>query len=433
MVQFFIHRPVAAIVISLATLLLGFLALIALPLSQYPDVVPPQVVITAFYPGQNAQRVSNEVAQPIEEQVNGVEKMLYMESQCTNDGAMRLTVTFAVGTNPDQAQVLVQNRVAVAIPRLPEATRNIGVVTKKQSTGILMVVSMYAEDGPDGKPMMDQLTVSNYARIQIRDELARIPGVGDVAMSGEREYSMRVWLDPNKMADFGLTASDVVNAIRSQNLTVAAGQIGAPPSPTGQAFQMVIKTQGRLTDPASFEKIVIKTTASERLVRLIDVVRDEQGVELGARNYDSSSSLDGRPSIGMPVFQLPGANAFDTAEMVQRKMEELSSQFPEGLKYAIVFNPTSFVAESVAEVVRTLFEAVALVAIVVLLFLQNWRAAVIPMLAVPVALVGTWPRCMFLVIRSIISPCSVWYWPSESWWMMLSSWSKRLKLKSPKA
>jgi multidrug efflux pump len=392
---FFVRRPVAAIVISVLITLLGVLALIALPLSQYPNVVPPQVVVMAFYPGQNATRVATEVAQPIEEQINGVEKMLYMESQCTNDGVMRLVITFDVGTDPDKAQVLVQNRVSIAVPRLPEVTRNIGVTTKKQSSAILLVVSMYSEDGADGKPLHSQLTVSNYARIQVKDELARIQGVGDVFMFGEREYSMRIWLDPNKMADYRLNPSDVIAAIRGQNLTVAAGQVGGPPAPTGQGFQLVVRTQGRLPDADAFKQIVVKTEPGERLVRLYQVVRDDyedgsrSGIELGARSYDTAATLDGRPSVGMPIFQLPGGNAFATAEEIQSKMVELEKRFPAGMKYSIIFNPTSFVEESIAEVVRTLFEAVILVAIVVLLFLQNWRAALIPMLAVPVALIGT--------------------------------------------
>ena len=407
---YFVRRPVAAIVISVAFLLAGLLSLTALPLSQYPDVVPPQIVVTAFYPGQSAGKVSVEVAQPIEEQINGVEGMLYLESQCTNDGAMRIVVTFEVGTNPDQAQVLVQNRVAIATPKLPELVRNIGVVTKKQSSAILLVVTMYSEDGPDGKPIHDQLTVSNYARTQVRDELARIRGVGDVGIFGEREYSVRVWLDPNKLSDYKLRADDVVAAIRSQNLTVAAGQIGAQPAPANQNFQYVLTAQGRLTTTADFEQIIVKAPGNDQLVRLIDVVRDVRidaesgneirGVELGARNYDTSAMLDGGPSIGMPVFQLPGGNAFDTAELVQARVMELSKAFPAGMKYSIVFNPTTFVQDSVSEVVKTLFEAVILVALTVLLFLQNWRAALIPILAVPVALLGTL-AAMYLLGYSI--------------------------------
>jgi multidrug efflux pump len=405
--HYFITRPVAAMVLSLLMLLLGGLALTALPISQYPDVVPPQVVITAVYPGQSAEKVAAEVADPIEEQVNGVENMEYMESQCTNDGSMKLTVTFKIGTNPDTAQVLVQNRVAIATPKLPEVVRQVGVVTKKQSSAILLVVSVYSEDreaadpANPGKtvrvPVHSPLTVSNYARKNIKDELARIEGVGDVFLFGEREYSMRIWLDPRKMADYGLSGTDVVNQVRAQNVTVAAGQIGAPPSPAGQAFQMVINTRGRLADEKAFEQVVLKASG-EQLVKLKDVVRDTvkapdggdiTGVELGARSYDTSASLDGRPSIGMPIFQLPGANAFDTALQVQQKVAELEKKFPPGMKSAIVFNPTTFVRDSVLEVVHTLFEAVLLVAIVVMLFLQEWRAVLIPMAAIPVALVGT--------------------------------------------
>jgi multidrug efflux pump len=397
--HFFIHRPVAAMVLSILTVLVGVLALTALPISQYPEVVPPQVVITAVYPGQNAQKVADEVASPIEEQINGVENMLYMESQCTNDGAMRLTVTFKTGTNPDQAQVLVQNRVAIATPKLPDVVKNIGVVTKKQSSAILLVVSMFAKPDADGKTKFSQLDVSNYARLNVKDDLARIDGVGDVFMFGEREYSMRVWLDPQKLVDYQLNPADVVAAVRAQNVAVASGTIGAPPAPTGQNFQLTVTTQGRLLDPAAFENIVVKSNGSEQLVRVRDVVRDPKtvngrevrGVELGARSYDSNATLDGRESIGMPIFQLPGGNAFDTAQAIRAKMKELreSKNWPDGMEYAIIFDPTTFVQASVEEVVKTLFEAVVLVAVVVLVFLQNWRAAVIPMLAIPVALVGT--------------------------------------------
>src|SRR5579883_2536409 len=399
--HFFIHRPVFALVLSVLVTLAGLLALTALPIAQYPDVVPPQVVVTATYPGADARTVSETVAVPIEEQVNGVENMLYMESQCTNDGAMRLVITFAVGTNPDTAQVLVQNRVAIATPRLPDVVKQIGVVTKKQSTAILLVVNVYSADDPKtGKPVHDQLEVSNFARLQVKDELARLAGVGDVFLFGEREYSMRVWLDPNKMADYNLAAGDVVNALQAQNQQVAAGQIGGPPAPTGQTFQMVVTTRGRLPDAAAFQDVVVKSgPTGEQLVRVKDLVRDPVtvdgrevgGVELGARSYDSSAMLNGKPSVGLPIFQLPGANAFDTALSARAKMDQLrkSGSWREGMEYDIVFDPTTFVEASVNEVVRTLFEAIVLVAVVVLVFLQNWRAALIPMLAVPVALVGT--------------------------------------------
>ncbi len=383
--RFFIDRPIAAFVISFVLVLLGTLSLTSMPIAQYPDVVPPQVVVTAIYPGANAKIVSETVAAPLELEINGVENMLYMESQCTNDGAMRLIVTFKHGTSPDTAQVLVQNRVAVATPKLPEDVRRIGVVTKKQSSAILLVVSIYAENGPDGKPLKDQLEVSNYATLNIKDELARINGVGDVFSFGQREYSMRIWLDPNKMADRQLTPTEVIGQIRAQNQQVAAGTIGQPPAPAGQGFQYTINTQGRLKDEKSFENIVLKVGANEELVRLKDVGR----VELGARSYESSSALDGKASIGLPIFQLPGANALDTADAVKAKMVELEKKFPPGIKYAIVFNPTTFVKSSVQEVVKTLFEAFGLVFLVVLIFLQSWRAAIIPMIAVPVSLIGT--------------------------------------------
>ncbi|MFO0850305.1 MAG: efflux RND transporter permease subunit [Gemmataceae bacterium] len=392
MFLFFVRRPVFAIVLSLVTVLVGLLALTALPIAQYPEVVPPQVVITGFYPGANALTVAATVASPIEEQVNGVENMLYMESQCTNDGSMRLTVTFATGTNPDTAQVLVQNRVAIALPKLPDVVRAIGVTTKKQSSAILLVVSLYSpEDPATRKPKLEQLEVSNYARLQVKDDLARIQGVGDVYMFGEREYSVRVWLDPDKMADNSLSASDVTNAIRAQNREVAAGQIGQAPTPGGLNFQLAVNTQGRLPDAKAFEDIVVKAgpdgMGGEQLVRVRDVGR----VELGARSYDTAATLDGRPSIGMPIFQLPGANAFQTAEAVRAKMAELraSSGWPSGIEYAIIFDPTTFIEASVEAVLDTLLEAVVLVAIVVLVFLQSWRAAVIPMLSVVVSLVGT--------------------------------------------
>lgn len=398
MAQFFITRPIGAVVIALLTIIAGLLALTALPISQYPDVVPPQVVVTAVYPGQNAEKVAVEVAQPIEEQVNGVENMLYMESQSTNDGAMRLTVTFKVGTDPDMAQVLVQNRVSTALAKLPDVVKQIGVTTKKQSTAILLVVTLYADIDPKTKlPKKDQLALSNFGRINVKDDLARVPGVGDVVIFGEREYSIRVWLDPAKMNDFSLGVDDVTRAIQGQNLSVASGQIGAPPAPSGQNFQFTVTTDGRLPDPKAFESIVVKNTG-EQVVHLGEVVRDarevngstESGIELGARSYDTFAMSDGRPAVGLPVFQLPGANALDTARAVKKKMRDLAPELErQGIKYDFVFDPTLFIEDSVSAVVHTLFEAIVLVAVVVLVFLQNWRAALIPMLAIPVALIGT--------------------------------------------
>ena len=283
------------------------------------------------------------------------------------------------------------------MPKLPEDVRRVGVVTKKQSTAILLVVNIYSEDGPDGKPIHDQLKVSNYATLQIKDELARVDGIGDVFMFGARDYAVRVWLDPAKMDDMKLAANDVVNAIRRQNVQVAAGQIGQPPTPKGTAFQLVVTSPGRLPDANAFKNIIVKRGDKEQLVRLKDVVRDpwtddgakHEGVELGARSYDTTSTLDGRPSVGLATFQLPGANAFETAQKTREVMKRLEERFPAGMKYSIVFDPTQFVEASVEAVVNTLFEAIVLVFVVVLVFLQNWRSALIPMLAVPVALIGT--------------------------------------------
>lgn len=388
--HFFITRPVFAAVLSILMLLAGGLAFTQLPIAQYPDVVPPQIVITATYPGADARTVSETVAAPIEEQVNGVEGMLYMESQATNDGALRLTVTFRHGTDPDTAQVLVQNRVAIATPKLPEDVRRLGVITKKQSTAILLVVNLYSKQKastPD-EVFEQQLAVSRHANLAVKDVLARINGVGDVFMFGNRDYAMRVWLNPDRMTDLNLTPNEVVDAIRKQNVQVAAGQIGQPPAPRGQNLQLVINTQGRLKTEEQFRSIVIKTgPTGEALIRVKDVAR----VELGAKSYDSSSALDNRPAVGLPIYQLPGANAFTTARDIKDKMKELRADpaWPDDIEYDIVFDPTEFISASVEAVVHTLFEAIVLVFIVVLVFLQNWRAALIPMLAVPVALIGT--------------------------------------------
>jgi multidrug efflux pump len=379
--HFFIDRPIFAGVISIVITLVGVIALMGLPVAQLPDIAPPTVQISANYPGANAQVVTDTVATPIEQQVNGVENMLYMSSQSTSDGNMTLTVTFKLGTNLDTAQVLVQNRVALAEPVLPEEVRRSGVSVKKQSPDITMVVHLVSPD-----ESLDQLFTSNYALLQVRDELARLDGVGDINVFGAREYAMRVWLDPNKVAARNLTARDVVTAIQEQNVQVAAGIVGAPPVPAGQAaFQYTVSTQGRLADERAFGEIVIKTGADGQVTRVRDVAR----TELAARDYTVGSFLSQKPATALVIFQRPGSNAIATSDAVRAKMEELKRRFPQGLDYQIIYDPTVSVRESIHEVQKTLFEAVLLVVIVVLVFLQTWRATIIPLVAIPVSLIGT--------------------------------------------
>ncbi|MGH7820870.1 MAG: efflux RND transporter permease subunit, partial [Candidatus Binatia bacterium] len=372
--HFFIDRPIFATVISIVIVVLGAIAYRSLPVASYPDIVPPTIVVRASYPGASPEVIAETVATPIEQEVNGVEDMLYMSSQATTDGQMTLTITFGLGTDLDTAQVLVQNRVAIAEPRLPEDVRRIGVTTTKSSPDLLMVVHLLSPD-----ERHDQLYIGNYALIRLRDVLARIDGVGDVTVFGLREYSMRVWLDPERLASRSLTTSDVVQALRAQNVQVASGTIGQPPVPAGGAFQLSVNTLGRLLAPEEFDEIVVKTGADGRLTRLGDVAR----IELGARDYAVNSYLDNQPAVGMGIFQRPGSNALATAEAIERTMEELSRDFPQGLEHRIVYNPTLFIRESIDAVIHTLFEAVGLVVIVVLVFLQTWRASVIPLLAIP--------------------------------------------------
>lgn len=395
--HFFIDRPIFASVLSIVIVIVGGVALSQLPIAQYPDVAPPTVQVTATYPGANAVTVAETVATPIELEVNGVERMLYMSSKCTNDGQMMLDVTFELGTNLDTAQVLVQNRVAVAEAKLPEEVKRLGVTTKKKSPSILLCVNLISPDASK-----DQLYLSNFASLNVKDDLARIKGVGDVAFLGPRDYSMRVWLDPNKLASRQMNAGDVLKAIREQNVQVAAGRIGQPPVEGGVAvpFQLPINTQGRLTSVEQFEKIVVKGGDKGQLVYLRDVVRDpvrdatgrivESGIVLGAKNYDVNSYLSGEPSVTLAVFQLPGSNALDTATEIRKRMADLKSTvFPDGVDYRIEYDTTVFVQESIASVYHTLIEAFVLVFVVVLVFLQNWRATIIPMVAVPVSLIGT--------------------------------------------
>jgi multidrug efflux pump subunit AcrB len=384
--RFFIDRPIFAWVISIVIVLAGLAAVYLLPIAQYPEITPPTVQVSCQYAGASATVVADTVAAPIEQQVNGVENMLYMSSQSTNDGSYNLSVTFELGTNLDMAQVLVQNRVNLAMPTLPDAVKATGVSVKKKSPSILLVVNLYADTDPaTGKPAFGQLYLSNYATINVKDQLARLKGVGDVSFLGQQDYSMRVWLDPQKLATRKLTADDVVKVLREQNVQVAAGQIGQQPVPKGQDFQYTMTTLGRLVEPSQFEGIVLKTGAKGEVTFLKDVGR----IELGAKNQDTRCLLDGKPSVGLAVFQLPGSNALTVADLVKAKMKELRADFPQGLQYAIVYDTTPFIKESVHEVFKTLFEAVILVAVVVLFFLQDWKALVLPLIDVGVSLVGT--------------------------------------------
>jgi multidrug efflux pump subunit AcrB len=379
-VRFFIHRPVAAAVLSLIVVLAGSIALYYLPITQYPEITPPTVEVSAIYPGANAQTVVDTVAAPIEQQVNGVEDMLYMSSQSTNDGKYTLTVTFRNGTDLNLAQILVQNRVSLAQPILPELVKRRGVTVKKKSPSIMMIINLYSPDGS-----RDNIYLSNYATIQLRDELSRINGVGDITYIGQRDYSMRVWLDPEQMAVRNLSPQDVLNAVEQQNVQVAAGQIGAPPINRGQAFQYNMTTLGRLSDTDQFGSMLIKADSEGRLIRLRDVAR----IELGAQDYDQVCTFDGKPSVALSVFQLPGSNALEVAKDIRAKLEELRDRFPAGLDYEIVYDTTPFITESIQEVFYALRDAIILVAIVVFVFLQSWRSAIIPLVAVPVAVVGT--------------------------------------------
>lgn len=378
--SFFIDRPIFATVISLFIIILGSIAYVTLPVAQYPEVVPPTIVVRASYPGASPEVIAATVATPIEQEVNGVEDMLYMSSQCTTDGAMMLTVTFALGTDLNVAQVLVQNRVAVALPKLPEEVRRLGVTTIKSSPDLLLVVHLHSPGGE-----YDQLYVGNYGLLQLRDTLARVDGVGDVNIVGLREYSMRIWLDPRKLAHLSLTAGDVVRSLQEQNIQVASGVIGQQPVPPGGAFQLSVNTLGRLLEPGEFEQIIVRTGEDGRVVRVRDVAR----VELGARDYATEGKMDEHPAVAMIISQRPGSNSLATAERVQAMMEEMKLSFPPGIDYKIVYNPTVFVRESINAVMTTLWEAVILVVIVILVFLQNWRASVIPLVAIPVSLIGT--------------------------------------------
>jgi multidrug efflux pump len=379
--NFFIKRPIFAAVISIIIFVIGALAYFRLPLSEYPEVVPPTVVVRTSYPGANPTVIADTVASPLEQQINGVEGMLYMFSQATADGVMTLTITFGLGTDLDKAQVQVQNRVSQTLPRLPQEVQRLGVTTEKTSPDLLMVVHL---ESPDNR--YDMLYLANLAILQVKDELGRLPGVGNVQVFGAGDFSMRVWLNPNKLASHNLTATDVVQAIREQNVQVAAGVLGAPPTNTGStAFQLLVNTQGRLTTEEEFGNIIVRAAKNGQITRIRDLGR----VELGSSTYALRSLLDNKPAAALPISQRPGSNALQTSQQVRDTMERLKKSFPEGVDYKIVYDPTVFVRESIQAVGHTFVEALILVVIVVLVFLQTWRASIIPLLALPVSLIGT--------------------------------------------
>jgi multidrug efflux pump len=378
--KFFIERPIFAAVLSAVILLAGLISMINLPISEYPSVVPPSVVVTAQYPGANPKVIAETVASPLEEQINGVENMLYMQSQANSDGTMTLTITFKLGTNPDLAQQQVETRVNQALPRLPQDVQRLGVTTVKSSPTLTMVVHLVSPNNKYGSTYL-----RNYALINVRDRLERIQGVGQVTLWGSGDYSMRVWLDPRKVAEHDMTANDVVAAIRAQNLQVAAGQIGASPSIPDTQLQLNVNAQGRLQTEDQFRDIVLKTSPDGGVTRLKDVAR----IELGASEYARRSLLDNKSAVAMAIFELPGANSLDISQHVRETMKALQTDMPEGVSYDIVYDPTQFVRASIHAVIHTLLEAIALVVLVVIVFLQTWRASVIPLIAVPVSIIGT--------------------------------------------
>jgi HAE1 family hydrophobic/amphiphilic exporter-1 len=378
--HFFVNRPIFAAVLSIVLLIVGGIAYTQLPVAQYPEIAPPTIVVRASYPGADAETVAATVATPLEQEINGVEHMLYMSSYSSGDGSMALTITFALGTDLDAAQVLVQNRVSIAEPRLPEEVRRLGITTAKSSPDLMMVIHMLSPDDT-----YDQLYVSNYARSRVRDVLLRLEGVGDVQIFGEREYSLRVWLDPEKLSAYGMTAGDVVQALRDQNVQVSGGSIGAPPIGDGSAFQYTVTTQGRFDDARDFRYVIVKSTEDGRLISLQDVAR----IELGAKDYITNSYLNNKPAVALGIFQRPGTNALASAEEIQNTIRDLSADFPKGLSYEIIYNPTEFIAQSINEVYKTIAEAILLVVIVIIVFLQSWRMAIVPIIAIPVSLIGT--------------------------------------------
>jgi hydrophobe/amphiphile efflux-1 (HAE1) family protein len=378
--HFFIERPIFAVVVSLFITIAGAVAYFTLSVAQYPEIVPPTISVTTSYPGASADVVSQTVATPLEQQINGVENMLYMSAQSTGDGKLVITVTFRQGSDVDTDQVLTQNRVSAALARLPDSVQRQGVTVQKQSPDLLMVIHLISP-----KNSRDLLYLSNYATLSVRDTLLRQPGVGDVQVFGARDYAMRIWLDPYKVAARGLTADEVVAALRAQNQQVSAGVLGEPPDPTHSAFQLNVQTMGRLTDPAQFADVIVKTDGNGEVTRVRDVGR----VELGSQDYGATGYLDNKDAVPILIFQQPGSNALKTAQNVRAAMQQLSQNFPPDLKYEIVYDTSRFVAESVHDVFKTIFIAILLVVFVVIIFLQTWRASIIPIVAIPVSLIGT--------------------------------------------
>ncbi|WP_296997073.1 efflux RND transporter permease subunit, partial [Thalassospira sp. UBA848] len=385
--RLFVDRPIFAGVLSVLILLAGLIAMWRLPISEYPEVVPPSIVVEAKFPGANPAEISDTVASPLEEQINGVEGMLYINSLATTDGNLSLTVTFEIGTDPDLAQQKIQNRVSQAEPRLPDIVRQLGVTVSKRSPDLTMVVHLRSPN-----ERYDMLYLRNYATLNVRDRLARITGVGQVGLFGSGDYAMRVWLNPDKVAERNLTAGEVVSAIQSQNVQVAAGIIGGAPYDSGVQFQLPINISGRLESPEEFENIIVKREADGTVTRLGDVAR----VEMEAQQYALRSLLDNKPAVAIPIFASPGSNALDISSNVRATMEELKQGFPEDLDYSIVYDPTVFVRGSIKSVIMTLLEAVALVVVVVTVFLQTWRASIIPLLAVPVSIIGTFALMLLM-------------------------------------
>ena len=387
--HFFIQRPIFAAMLSLVILIAGGISLFQLPVSEYPEVVPPTVVVTASYPGANPEVIGQTVATPLEQEINGTENMLYMFSQATSDGRMTLTVTFALDTDLDRAQVQVQNRVNCALPRLPQEVQRLGVVAEKSSPNLTMVVHLYSPEKTH-----DTAYLSNYADLYIKDQITRLDGVGDVKLFGGGQYSMRVWLNPDALSARELTANDVIAALREQNQQVAAGSLGAQPAANDNQFQVLLNVKGRLNSIEEFEQVIIKIGQQGQITRLKDVAR----LDLGQDNYSLRALLDGQPALAMPIFQRPGSNAIELSDQVRATMAELSKSFPAGVEYDIVYDPTVFVRGSIDAVITTLLEAIVLVVIVVILFLQTWRASIIPLIAVPVSLIGTFAVMQWLGI-----------------------------------